>query len=166
MTVRRPSRRRVLTAGITAGAVLAAGPAALAGCSGWGPAAPTEPDPLQAPAQRAESDAALAEAVAAAHSALADEAAALAADRQAHAGALRAELRRSQSEQTPVGAAPAAAEPPPVASDQADARDALAGAIRAAQVEASGLVATLPGNRAALLASVAACCASHAVVLP
>jgi hypothetical protein len=41
----------------------------------------------------------------------------------------------------------------------------LTEAVRAAHDEAAGLVMTLPGYRAALLASVAACCASHAALL-
>ncbi|HWR46527.1 MAG TPA: hypothetical protein VN327_02740, partial [Pseudonocardiaceae bacterium] len=60
--------------------------------------------------------------------------------------------------------------PPPVAPltanpDLASARGALVQAVHAAQDEAAGLVMTLPGYRAALLASVAACCASHAALL-
>jgi hypothetical protein len=37
--------------------------------------------------------------------------------------------------------------------------------MRAAQDEAAELVLTLPGYRAALLASIAACCATHTAVL-
>ena len=86
-----------------------------------------------------------------------------------HATALRAELRRVR----PVPASPSAVSPPvpapaaPVAAttDVSAARTALAQAARAAQDEAAGLVVTLPGYRAALLASVAACCATHVALL-
>ncbi|HSL09229.1 MAG TPA: hypothetical protein VK887_14830, partial [Pseudonocardiaceae bacterium] len=102
------------------------------------------------------------------HAALATAARALAADRTAHAITLRAELRRARPAPTPSGAVPPAA-PPPAPSladlDLTSARAALIQAVHAAQDEAAGLVVTLPGYRAALLASVAACCATHAAVL-
>ncbi|MGH3816007.1 MAG: hypothetical protein ACRDUV_26760 [Pseudonocardiaceae bacterium] len=171
----RPSRRRVLAAGA---ALLVAGPAALAGCTG-SPAVPERPDPLEPPARRAETDSALAQAVAQmaaqmagptgpqTHPALATAASALAADRMAHAITLRAELRRVRPASTPSSAAPPAAPAPPLADpDLASARAALLQAMHAAQDEATQLVLTLPGYRAALLASVAACCATHAAVLP
>jgi hypothetical protein len=60
-----------------------------------------------------------------------------------------------------MSAVPLPADPP----DLTGARASLTEAVRAAQDEAAGLVMTLPGYRAALLASVAACCASHAAVL-
>jgi len=86
-----------------------------------------------------------------------------------HATALRAELRRARPgpastnalpPAVPAPAAPAAATP-----DVSAARTGLAQAARAAEDEAAGLVVTLPGYRAALLASVAACCATHAALL-
>ncbi len=171
----RPSRRRVLTAGAT---LLVAGPTVLAGCTG--PAPETEaPDPLEAPARRAEADSALAQAVAQVaaqvaaaqtHPALATAAKALAADRMAHAIILRAELHRvrpgpASTSAAPVAAPTSAAPPPADPLDLTGARASLTEAVRAAQDEAAGLVMTLPGYRAALLASVAACCASHAAVL-
>lgn len=164
MTEIRRSRRRVLSAGVSAGVLLVAGP--LAGCTAFAPEAPEEPDPLEPPARRAESDVALAHAVAAAHPALAPTATALAADRQAHATALRDELRRARPEPTPAPGSPV---PPAITATTGDGvtggRAALAATVQAAQAEAAGLVATLPGYRAALLASVAACCASHAAIL-
>ncbi|MGH3917234.1 MAG: hypothetical protein ACRDTC_28050 [Pseudonocardiaceae bacterium] len=163
----RRNRRDVLTAGVAVATLLVAGSTALAGCTSSVPPVLDEPDPLESPAQRAESDVALAQAVASMHLTLTAPAAALAADRQAHATALRAELRRAQPSPPPTSAAAASASPAPVstATDQAVARDALAAAVWAAQEEAVGLVAVLPGYRAALLASVAACCASHAALL-
>jgi hypothetical protein len=174
-----PSRRHMLAAGAT---LLVAAPAVLAGCAGSA-RAPEGPDPLEAPARRAEADSALAQAVAqvaaqvgtplaAAQTPpdLATVARALAADRMAHAITLRAELHRvrpgpaasnAAAWAAPPSAAPLTADPP----DLTGARTSLTEAMRAAQDEAAGLVVTLPGYRAALLASVAACCASHAAVL-
>jgi hypothetical protein len=146
-------------------ALLITGPAALTGCSSSA-RAPSGPDPLESPARRAEADAALAQAVgqteAQANPALAASARELAADRMMHATALRAELRRAR----PVPASTSAVPPPAAAAPGLSAaRTALAQAARAAQDEAAGLVVTLPGYRAALLASVAACCATHAALL-
>jgi hypothetical protein len=157
---------------LAAGAALLAGPVVLVGCTGARPVAPDEPDPLESPARRAETDSALAQSLAQVaaqlgtptHAALATAARALAADRMAHAITLRAELRRARPAPTPSGVAPPAA-PPPADPDLAAARATLLQAAHAAQDEAAGLVVTLPGYRAALLASVAACCASHAAVL-
>ncbi len=163
-------------------ALLVAGPAVLAGCSG-SPPAPERPDPLESPARRAETDSALAQAVAEmaaqvgaqagaqmgaqARPALATAATALAADRMAHAITLRAELRRVRT--APSSATPQATPtpaPPPADPDLASARAALLQAVHAAQDEATQLVLTLPGYRAALLASIAACCATHTALLP
>jgi hypothetical protein len=171
----RHSRRRMLGAGAV---LLVAGPTVLAGCTGSTPAAPEEPDPLEQPARRAETDSVLARAVAqraaeianqADGQALVTAATALAADRMVHAITLRAELHRVRAAMVPssIGPpAPPAPALPSVVTDLASARAALLQAVRSAQDEASQLVAVLPGYRAALLASVAACCASHAAVLP
>jgi hypothetical protein len=175
-----PRRRRVLAAGAT---LLLAGPAALAGCT-LPARAPEGPDPLESPARRAEADAALATAVArmatqittqptgqiatqpAGHAdpVLAAAATALAADRMTHAATLRAELGRARPRPASRSASPPVA-PLPTTPDLTGARGALAQAVRAAQDEAAELAITLPGYRAALLASVAACCASHAALL-
>jgi hypothetical protein len=169
----RPSRRRVLAGGAATATLLLAGPAALTGC---GPSAhPAEgPDPLESPARCAEADTALAAAVALmadqtgshAGSVLAAEARALAADRMVHGATLRAEVHRARPGSVPHRAAtPPVVAPPPINLDLAGARVALLHAVHAAQDEATGLVMTLPGYRAALLASIAACCASHATLL-
>lgn len=104
-----------------------------------------------------------------AESALATAARELAADRMAHAAALRAELHRARPGPASTSASPPAVPPPaaPVAAppDVSAARIALTQATRAAQDEAAGLVVTLPGYRAALLASVAAGCACHLALL-
>lgn len=154
----------MLTTGVAVSTLLVAAPMALTGCTESTPPALDEPDPLERPAQRAEADVALALAVAGAHPAVAAPAVALAADRQAHATALRVELHRVRPTTAPASSVPSTA-PVVATADQAAAPDALAEAMRAAQDEAAGLVATLPGYRAALLASVAACCASHAALL-
>lgn len=170
----RHSRRRMLGAGA---ALLVAGPTVLAGCTGSTPAAPEEPDPLEQPARRAETDSVLAQAVAQTAAEIANQAdgqalttaaTALATDRMAHAIALRTELRRVRPATVPRSIAPSAPPipaPPPAVTDLTSARAALLQAVHSAQDEASQLVATLPGYRAAMLASVAACCASHAAVL-
>jgi hypothetical protein len=171
VTVARPARRRVLAAALGAGA-LALGVPPLAGCT---PAqsTPPPPDPLEPVAEQAEIDVRLATAVAAAHPDLARSAAALASDRRQHAAALRAELRRVRP--VPPATAPSSTTapasttaPPPVVAplDPADARATLAGALQAAQDMVSVLVAAVPGHRGALLASIAACCASHQALLP
>ncbi|MGH3938096.1 MAG: hypothetical protein ACRDTG_05585 [Pseudonocardiaceae bacterium] len=163
MTESRRSRRQLLTAGVAVGTLLMAGPTALVGCASSAPPVPDEPDPLENPAQRAEHDIALALAVAGAHPAWETRAVALAADRQAHATALRGELRRVRPSPPPISSTPTT--PVTATADQTAAPEALAEAMRAAQDEAAGLVTMLPGHRAALLASVAACCASHAALL-
>lgn len=159
-----PHRRRVLAAGAT---LLLAGPAALTGCA-VPVFAPQGPDPLESPARRAEADAALAAAVAQlaaqADPMFAATARALAADRMTHAATLRAEVRRVRPRHSFAGGFSPVA-PPKADPDLATARGALTQAVRAAHEEAAGLVMTLPGYRAALLASIAACCASHAALL-
>jgi hypothetical protein len=164
----QPSRRRVLALGAATVTLLVASPATLSGCIG-SVRPPEEPDPLESPARRAEADSALAQAVAQAHPTLTAAASALAADRMAHGTTLHAELRRVRPEPaastTATAATPTPVVPPLVHPDPADARAALTQALRAAQYEAAGLVLTLPGYRAALLASVTACCATHVALL-
>lgn len=161
----RPSRRQALAAGAAAAALLLAGPAALTGCTASAPGS-EGPDPLEAPARRAEADVALAAAVAGAHSTLAAAANALGTDRAAHARALRAELHRVHPDPKPSSTVkPPPAVAPGASTDPAAAQAALTQAMRAAQDEAAELAITLPGYRAALLASIAACCATHTAVL-
>jgi hypothetical protein len=160
-----PSRRRVLAAGATTAALLVTAPAALTGCR---TPAPEGPDPLESPARRAEADAALAAAVAERHSRLAPAATAFATDRRAHVSALHAELRRvrpSPAASTAVKPAAVPSPPPAVSPDPATARSVLIQAMHAAQDDAATLVMTLPGYRAALMASISACCATHAALL-
>lgn len=152
--------------------MLVAEPVMLSGCTVLANR-PPRPDPLESPARRAETDAALAQAVAQAMAhddpELAGAARALAADRAAHASALRAQLRRMRPgpAATPQPVSAPAAVPPAALASPVQARAALSEAVLAAQGEATTLVinSPLPGERAALLGSVAACCASHRVLL-
>ena len=156
----RPTRRQVL-AGTLAG-LSGLGGWALGGCTTTAQA--PLPDPLRALAAAAVADAALADAVAAAHPPLAAAAHALATDRRAHADSLAAEVVRATPtpSSAPSSATTTAAEAP---ADPAAATAALVEAAKAAQVQAAGLVTGLPRYRAGLVASVAACCASHLAVL-
>ena len=172
--LRRPTRRVVLAAGI---AIAGSGPlAALAGCTPPPPPPPPPPDPFEPLIASATEHAELAEAVAAAHPSLAGAARQVAADRRVHADALAAEVRRVTPTPQPVTSAPSSAgassgassggtigSPAPV--DPAAARTALLSASTNGQRQAADLVAGLPRYRAGLVASIAACCASHAVVL-
>lgn len=170
--LRRPTRRVVLAGGI---AIAGSGPlAALAGCTPPPPPPPPPPDPFEPLIASATEHAELAEAVAAAHPSLAAAARQVAVDRRVHADALAAEVRRATP--SPVTSAPSPAGPSSGASsggtigspapvDPAAARTALLGAATNAQRQAADLVAGLPRYRAGLVASIAACCASHTVVL-
>lgn len=149
---------------LAAGATLfLAGPTVLAGCI-LPALAPPGPDPLEAPTRHAEADAALATGVAelAIHTdpVLTAAAQELATDRMAHAAALRGEIHRLEIHRVE----PRRARPTPPAHPQPDlasAQSALTQATHAARNEAAALVMTLPGYRAALLASISACCATH-----
>jgi len=153
----RPTRRQLL-AGVAVVAVAAAG-----GCTGRA-AAPPPPDPLRPLLAAALADAELAEAVAAAHPSVAGAALALAADRRSHAEAIGAEVLRVTPSPAPASTTSVPADPS-VPPEPAAATGALVAAVRAAQTQAGALVAGLPRHRAGLAASVAACCASHVVVL-
>jgi hypothetical protein len=156
----RRSRRQLLAGSL---GVAASGVVTLAAGCASAPA-PPPPDPLQPVLTAALADAAFAEAVAATHPRLRAVAGALAADRRVHAEALGAEVRRAAAapaSSTAATATPAPAPPP----DPAAASAALVAATRAAQAQAAALVTGLPRFRAGLAAAVAACCASHLVVL-
>lgn len=160
VTASRPSRRRILAGALVLGAPV------LPGCTARD-TGPPAPDPLGPVAHRAEADVRLADAVAAAHPTLAGAAAALASDRREHAAAVHAELRRARPSPPTASSAPPRSPAPVVAPPEpAAARATLVDALRVAQDQAAALVAAAPGHRAALLASVAACCASHLAVLP
>jgi len=156
-------------------AIAVTGGYALIGCTAGEPPPPPPPDPLEPLIAAATGHAALADSVAAAHPPLAAAARQVATDRRAHAGALTAEVRRATP--SPVttsaparsggtgGANASGTIGSPAPADPAAARTALLRAASDAQRQAAELVGALPRHRAGLVASVAACCASHAVVL-
>lgn len=144
---------------------------ALIGCT-TEPPAPPPPDPLEPLIAAATGHAALADSIAAAHPPLAAAARQIADDRRAHADALTAEVRRATPATVTTsptagsgGASVSGTIGSPAQADPSTARTALLRAAADAQRQAADLVATLPRHRAGLVASVAACCASHAVVL-
>lgn len=160
------SRRRLLVAAALTGAGL------LGGCAP-GEELPEGPDPLQALADRARTDSALAEAVVTRHPHLAPAVSPVAGDRRVHADVLTAEIHRVRPPtSTPATSAGPTAGPTSglafgatVPPGPAAAEQAVADALAAAQAQAAGLVAGLPRYRAGLVGSVAACCAAHQAVL-
>ena len=163
-TAPRPRRRTVLAA-------IASGPlAGVVACTNE-PPPPPPPDPFEPLIAAATEHAELADAVAVAHPALAGAARQVAADRRVHADALSAEVRRATpapvtgEPPAPSGARAGGSIGPPALADPAAARTALLQASASAQRQAADLVTALPRYRAGLVASVAASCASHAVVL-
>lgn len=147
---RAVSRRRVLAAAALAPLALGA----VGGCS----AAADGPDPLAALAAAARADAALAAAAVAGDPALAPRLEPLRSARTEHAAALDAEVARTDPQAPPPAPAPAPASAGPTLQQ---VRAAVAASARAA----ADLVAALPAERAGLVGSVAACCATYAVVL-
>ncbi|MBO0850250.1 MAG: hypothetical protein J2P20_12350 [Pseudonocardia sp.] len=139
-----------------AGAVVGAAAASLTSC------APGEPDPLKALAARARADAALINemlADPATGAALSDRLSPVADARGQHAKALAVELGETA---TPTPA-PASGPPPP--PDPKAALTRVRAALDVARQQAAALVPTLPRRRAALVGSIAACCAAYREVL-
>jgi hypothetical protein len=151
------SRRRVLGLGAALGGLALAGPA-LASCSRA--SGEEGPDPLIALARRARSDAALVTAAITADPDLTARLDPVRSARADHAGALEKEIARYAGQTASATPAPAAAPP----AGPADL-DAVQKAVDAAAREAAGLVTTLSKGRAGLVGSVAACCATYALVL-
>lgn len=153
------TRRAALRLGLAA-AALAPLPAAAA-CTLGGPDAP-EVDPLLAHLERALRDQRDALAAAAADAERAAALGVVAAQRGAHADALRAEVARAAGPSATTGA-PAPTTPAGAAPTAAQVRELLAGSAHAAGEAA----VELDGHRAGLLASISAACATHlAVLLP
>ncbi|WP_141278119.1 hypothetical protein [Pseudonocardia hydrocarbonoxydans] len=150
------SRRRVLTGLALAPVVLVA----LPGCSAM---ADDGPDPLVALADAARADAALAAAVVAAEPGLAERVDPLRDARTAHAAALDAEVARQAGDPAPASAPAPAPAGPPVPADAG--LPALRSAVEASAAAAAGAALDLPVERAGLVASVSACCATYAAVL-
>ncbi len=124
---------------------------------------PDEPDPLEALASSARSDAALAQAIARARADLSGPATAVANARTEHRRALRREIDRVNPPDPGTPQPPAPQPSAPSSSEEATA--ALSAALRTARGEASGMVPTLPTYRAGLAGSVSASCASLLEVL-
>jgi len=158
--IRRLPRRPVLL-GFAAAAAAIPAAGLLAGCGA------DEPDPLESLATRARSDAALIDSIlnfGPLGAALSARLAPVADARRQHAVALGVELGETESASPSTG--PSAA--PATGSGRPDADDALL-RVRAALDDASRqaglLVLTLPRPRAALVGSIAACCAAYRAVL-
>jgi hypothetical protein len=159
------ARRRLLT-GVLAGAAGGIAAAALAGCDlplgADEPGVPAaEPDPLEPLltgelALLASYDAAIAK-----FPSTAGRLRPLRADHAAHVQALRARMDPRRAAAAPESVVPS----PAVAATAAAAVSALAAAERAAADRAGAACLTASGERAALLASIAACEATHLVVI-
>ncbi|MCM6774062.1 hypothetical protein NDR87_11320 [Nocardia sp. CDC159] len=164
VAVSPPSLNRRSMLRIAGGSVLAAGALSAAACS---QEAPPEPDILLAQEQSARTDAVWARAAAAVAPQRTAALTLIANQRTEHADALRAEIDRAlgvygdgtkpRSGTPPVAEPPALAPPPTLA--------ALRDQLTRSQRSAADLAATLSGYRAGLLASISACCATHAGVL-
>lgn len=151
-------RRQVLRAAV----VGFAAPALLAGLGGC--ALGSDPDPLLALAAAAREDAELADAVVKAFAQLTDPLASMVDARRAHGRALDEEITRLDPDHQTAGDPPAT--PVTVPGSTADA--ALAGVLTAlanAARQAAEAVPELPGYRAGLVGSIAACCAGYRAVL-
>lgn len=129
--------------------LLAAATAPLAVACTTPPPPPPPPDVLEELVRSALSDAALATAVGAPETAAA---------RTEHAARLRAEVDRATPRVPGTSAPPSTT--PSVAPPAGGTREGLVTALRAAQEQAAGLVATVPSYRVGLVAAVAAGCAS------
>lgn len=154
--LRQLPRRPVLVALAAAFTAPAAG--LLSGC-GRG-----EPDPLEALAASAREDAALIDSMltdplAAAN--LAGRLAPVAEVRRRHAQALAVELGETETE-TPAPSTPPST---PAPTDPGRAMLRVRAVLDTAQRQAAVLVPTLPRQRAALVGSIAACCAAYRAVL-
>jgi hypothetical protein len=147
-------RRRVLAA-------LALAPLATAGCGLLGTGRDDGPDPLIALADAARADADLADALAAAAPEAAERVAPLAAARREHAAALDAEVLRLDPDRAAEPAARPAAAPPAAVTTLA----ALAEVLGASGAAAADVALGLPVERVGLVAAVAACCGTYAVLL-
>lgn len=153
------NRRTVLRAGLAA--LVAVPLTAAAGCtSDPGQKAPDVLEPL---AKQARQDAADANAIATAVPDLAEPATAIAKGRTEHATALQAEIDRLNP--PPPGQKPPAAAAANAPKSASAAKKKLQTAMTKGQQQAAALVASVPRNRAGLLGSVSAGCASlHEVI--
>lgn len=151
-------RRRVLVHGARGLLGLTLLGAAVTGCGDNGPPVP---DPLEAQLEAARRDADLATAAARAVPAQAPALTVVADERTRHSAALVEEIARAARRATPTTTTAtttaASAGPPPTMRD-------VVAALRASADSAAQLVPTLSGYRAGLLGSIAASCATSAMV--
>jgi hypothetical protein len=170
-----PTRRQALAAAFAL--------ACAAGCHGRGAPAeapsppsqtrPPPPDPLVAILDTEQRLIAAYDATAAAHPALATRLAPMRADHAEHASALERALGRtppatlgtSSPGTGSAGAGTPTPAPPRVPGNRTRALAALRAAERAAAAARASAAETAPADRAVLLASIAACEASHEVLL-
>jgi hypothetical protein len=141
-----------------------AAPALLGGVSGC--AFGSDPDPLLALASTARTDGALIDTVTRTFTQLAGRLRPVAAARREHAAALDTEINRLDSNYTPPSAAPSASPGAPRADTGPEA--ALAAVLQAlagSAGQAADVVPSLPGHRAGLAGSIAACCSGYRAVL-
>jgi hypothetical protein len=133
----------------------------VAGCGG-------EPDPLEALAARARSDAALIDSILALpplSAALSSRLGPVADARRQHAVALGVELGESTASTSTPESSSAGDRLGPTHADPDDALAQVRGALDDAARQAGLLVLTLPRRRAALVGSIAACCSAYRAVL-
>ncbi|ASO19381.1 hypothetical protein FHR81_001648 [Actinoalloteichus hoggarensis] len=160
LSARPIGRRRVLLAALLGAVTLPL----LAACTD--PPPPPEPDVLEPLLESAEADAALATAVAAAFPDLAEGAGLMAADRTAHADALRREIDRAVTVEPPEPSTSQRPDPPVEPPTDAEAaRSGLQEALSHAAAQAAELAPLLSGHRAGLAGSISASCTTLGEVL-
>jgi len=153
----RPVRRRGVLLGLLGVGALVPASAALGGC-GRG-----RQDPLVPLVTRARRDAAYIDAVIATKAVNGNRLAMLAAARRQHADALAGELG---GDAPPASAATLSPDEIPGAGDDADELlDRIRSVLDGSHRQAAALVPTLARPRAALVGSIAACCAAYRAVL-
>ncbi|WP_309139290.1 hypothetical protein [Nocardia cyriacigeorgica] len=158
----RPVNRRTALRLAGAGVV---GAAALAAATGCAQESELEPDPLLAQELLARTDAAAATAAVAVEPQRHGALTLIAAERTAHAEALRTEIDRLVGVYGD-GTVPSRRQPEVTVAPAAPVDAAtLRGQLTAAQQSAADLARTQSGYRAGLLASISAACAVHAGVL-
>jgi hypothetical protein len=140
-----------------------AAPALLGGASGC--AFGSDPDPLLALASTARSDGALIDTVARTFAQLAGRLRPVAAARREHAAALDTEINRLDSNYTPPSAAPSASPAPRVDAGAEAALTTVLQALSGSARQAADVVPSVPGHRAGLVGSIAACCSGYGAVL-
>ena len=154
------TRRRVLCAA----ALGLAAPALLGGLGGC--AFGSDPDPLLALAATARADGALIDTAARTFAQLAGRLTPAVAARREHAAALDTEIARLDSNYTAPSAPPSDSPAAPRADAGPDAAlTAVLQALASSARQAADVVGSLPGHRAGLVGSIAACCGGYRAVL-